>query len=89
MKLMYQETSLEKKQLGKRLTDSKMQIRIKDMLRTFLSLLSKTRVNYKVIIEKPCNLIPNHSVIYAANHFSFMDTPIICRSIPKRGYILY
>ena len=87
MKLLYQETSLEKKQLGKRLTDSRVQIKIKDILRPFLSLLSKTRVHYKVIIENRCNLIPNHSVIYAANHFSFMDTPIICRSIPKRGYI--
>lgn len=87
MKLLYQETSLEKKKSGKKSTDSQLQIKIKDILRPFLSLLSKTRVRYKVIIKKPCNLIPNHSVIYAANHFSFMDTPIICRSIPNRGYI--
>lgn len=87
MKLMHQETSLEKKLLGKKLTDSNFQIFVKNILRPFLSLLSKTRVNYKVIIDKPCKLVADHAVIYAANHFSFMDTPIICRTIPKRGYI--
>lgn len=87
MKLMHQQTSLEKKLSGKKLTDSKAQIYIKDLLRPFLSLLSKTRVNYRVVIDKPCKLAADHAVIYAANHFSFMDTPIICRTIPKRGYI--
>ena len=84
---MKQETTLQKKNKGKPLTDSSAVMFLKDVLRPILSLIASSRVPYQVVIEKPCRLLPDRLVIYAMNHYSFADTPIICRIVPKRAYI--
>ena len=53
MNLLHQKTALDKKRSNKKITDSKWRIIVKDILRPILGLLSKTRVKYKVIVEKP------------------------------------
>lgn len=84
---MKQETTLQKQNKHKLLTDSDASIVLKDILRPVLSLIARTRVPYEVIVEYPCQQLPDRPVIYAVNHHSYMDTPIVCRTIPKRGYI--
>ena len=60
----------------------------KDLLRPALSMIAGFRVPYRVVIEQPCRLLPDKPVIYAVNHSSFADTPIMGRITPKRSYIL-
>lgn len=84
---MKQTTTKEKLSRNKPITDSKAVMLFKDLLRPILSLIAGFRVPYKVIITKPAHLLPDRPVIYAVNHFCFADTPIMCRIIPKRGYI--
>lgn len=85
---MNQTTPLNKIQSNKPITDSKLIMLLKDILRPVLSLIASFRVPYKVIIEQSCRLLSGKPVIYAANHFCFADTPIIGRIAPKRSYIL-
>lgn len=86
--IMYQETTLQKQNNGKPLTDSFVVMFLKDILRPVLSLIASFCVPYKVIITEPACLLPDRSVIYAVNHFCFADTPIMGRIAPKRSYIL-
>ena len=85
---MNQTTTLNKMQSNKSITDSKLIILLKDLIRPVLSLIASFRVPYKVIIEQPCRLLPGKPVIYTMNHFCFADTPIMGRITPKRSYIL-
>lgn len=85
---MKQTTTREKIRAGRPLTDSKPVMLLRDALRPVLSLIARTRIPYKVVIEQPCRLLEGRPVIYAVNHFCFADTPILCRIVPKRGYIL-
>lgn len=85
---MKQTTTKEKISHNKSLTDSKAIMLFKDLIRPVLSLIASFRVPYKVIIEQPCCPLPDKPVIYAVNHFSFADTPIMGRITPKRSYIL-
>lgn len=85
---MKQLTTKEKLSQNKSITDCKVFMLFKDLIRPILSLIASFRVPYKVIIEQPCRLLPDKPVIYAANHFCFADTPIMGRITPKRSYIL-
>ena len=85
---MNQTTTLNKIQLNKPITDSKLIMLLKDILRPVLSLIASFRVPYKVIIEQPRRLLPDKPTIYAVNHFCFADTPIMGRIASKRSYIL-
>lgn len=84
---MKQVTTNEKIRKNKSITDNTATVLFKDLLRPVLSLIASTRVPYKVAVEQPCRLLTNKPVIYAVNHFCFADMPIICRIIPKRGYV--
>ena len=86
--IMYQETTLQKLNTGKPLTDSFVVMFLKDILRPVLSLIASFRVPYKVSITEHARLLSDRPVIYAVNHFCFADTPIMGRIAPKRSYIL-
>ena len=86
--IVMQVTTKEKLIENRPITDSKVFILFKDMIRPVLSFIASFRVPYKVIIEEPCNLLTGKPVIYAVNHFCFADTPIMGRITPKRSYIL-
>ena len=85
---MIQITTKDKLNKNKPITDSKVVMLFKDLIRPVLSLIASFRVPYKVVIEQPCCLLPDKPVIYAVNHFCFADTPIMGRITPRRSYIL-
>ena len=85
---MAQVTTLEKIQNGKEVTDSKTKMKLKNIINPLLLKASKAAIKYKIIKENICNPKNGHPIIYAVNHSSYQDTPIICNSINERGYIL-
>ena len=85
---MIQITTKDKLKWSRPITDSKAIMLFKDLIRPLLNLIASFRIPYKVVIERPCHLLPNKPVIYAVNHFCFADTPIMGRITPKRSYIL-
>ena len=85
---MFQETSLMKKNNNKSIIDKKLGIKMKNISRRFILLLSKTNIKYKIIKENKLIKIDNHPTIYAVNHYSAQDTPIACNSINEHAYIL-
>lgn len=85
---MKQITTLEKINNNKEIIDSSTKIKIRNILNPALLLASKTNIKYKIKKEGPCNIEPGRPIIYAVNHYSAQDTPIICNSIENRGYIL-
>lgn len=85
---MNQITTKDKITNNKPLTDNRIIMFMKDLLRPTLSLIAGFRVPYKVVIEEPCHLLPDKPVIYAVNHSCFADTPIMGRITLKRSYIL-
>lgn len=86
--IMEQKTTLQKQNTRKPLANPLAVMILKDLLRPVLSLTASFRVPYRVIVEQLCCLLPGKPVIYAVNHFSFADTPIMGRIVPKRSYIL-
>ena len=60
---MNQTTTLNKMQSNKSITDSKLIILLKDLIRPVLSLIASFRVPYKVIIEQPCRLLPEPGTV--------------------------
>ena len=85
---MFQETSLMKKDNNKSIIDTKFHIKMKNISRKFILLLSKTNIKYKIIKENTLVKLDNHPTIYAVNHYSAQDTPIACNSINEHAYIL-
>lgn len=85
---MFQETSLMKKNANKSLIDSDFAIKMRDIAKPFVLLLSQTNIKYKIIKENKLTKLDNHPTIYVLNHYSAQDTPIACNIIDERGYIL-
>lgn len=85
---MTQVTTLDKIKNDKKIIDSKNQIRLKNIINPILLQLSKTAIKYKVIRENDYIQQNDRPIIFAVNHYSAQDTPIICNSIRERGYIL-
>lgn len=85
---MTQITTLDKINSNKNITDNNNQIRLKNIINPVLLLASKTAIKYKVIKENNYISKKGHPIIFAINHYSAQDTPIICNSINERGYIL-
>ena len=83
-----QTTTKEKLSRNKPITDNKVVMPFKDLVRPGLSLIASFRVPYKVTIERPCHLLPDRPAVYAVNHLGFADTTIMGRITPKRSYIL-
>lgn len=85
---MAQVTTLDKINSGKKITDTQNQIKIKNIINPVLLQLSKTAIKYKIIKENSYDKKTGRPIIFAVNHYSAQDTPIICNSIKERGYIL-
>ena len=84
---MKQETTLEKQQKGKSVTDSTLIAWLKDRLYPMLMLLSKTKVKYKIHAVNSCISLPDRPIIFVANHSAFQDTPIAFKVTGRRSYI--
>lgn len=85
---MRQETTLDKRNRDKHITDRNLVIRVRDTLYPLLILLTKTKVKCRVILENTYTSLSDRPIIFAANHFTFMDTPIMERVTNRRCYIL-
>lgn len=85
---MKQTTTKEKITANKKLTDHKVIMLLKDVLRPVLNVIAGTRVPYKVKVETTGDSQGSQPVIYAVNHFCFADTPIMGRIVKRRSYIL-
>jgi len=88
---MFQETPFEKSKKGKKITDGKCAIKMKDIVYPALLQLSKTKVKYKLVRDNKVKPIPDTPIIFAVNHTRFQDTPVICAAIraelKRRGYV--
>ena len=90
---MAQITSLDKKEQGVELTDSKIKIRLKEAIHPFLLLLSKTKIGYKVqrvnkLSAKILNLDSKRPIIFVCNHTNSHDAPIALGAIRKHTFLL-
>lgn len=85
---MKQITTKEKIVANKTITDHKVVMLLKDVLRPLLNVIAGTRVPYKVKVETTGDSQGSQPVIYAVNHFCFADTPIMGRIVKRRSYIL-
>lgn len=90
---MAQITSLDKKEQGVELTDSKIKIRLKEAIHPFLLLLSKTKIGYKVqrvnkLSAKVLNLDSKRPIIFVCNHGTSYDAPIALGAIKKHTFLL-
>jgi len=83
-----QVTTLNKIQQGKQIIDNEKQIKLKNIINPTLLQVSKVAIKYKIIKENKYSKKDGHPIIFAVNHYSAQDTPIICNSINERGYIL-
>lgn len=84
---MKQETTLQKKNKGKVLTDSNFVIRLKDCLYPLLMFLTGTKVRYQVKKVNEYTALPDKPIIFVANHGAFQDTPVMLRVTARRSYI--
>jgi len=82
-----QESTLQKQNKGKPITDSNFAIWLRDRLYPLLIALTGTKVRCKVDVVTPCSPLPNKPIIFAANHSAFQDTPIMLRVTGRRSYI--
>lgn len=84
---MKQESTLEKRVRGKKITESRLTICLKDLLHPMLILLTRTKVKCKVETVNSYQPLEKKPIIYAVNHSAFTDTPIMLQAT-KRSYIL-
>lgn len=84
---MKQESTLQKQNNGKPITDSRLAIWLRDRLYPLLIFLTGTKVRCKVEVVNTCPPIPGKPIIFAANHSAFQDTPIMLRVTGRRSYI--
>lgn len=85
---MKQTTTKDKLTANKKLTDHKVIMLAKDVVRPILNVVASTRIPYKVKVERTGGFQGKQPVIYAVNHFCFADGPIMGRVAKKRSYIL-
>ena len=85
---MKQETTLQKKNKGRPLTDSGIVMKAGDFLYPILMFLTGTKVRCKVEAVNTYTELPGKPIIFAANHSAFQDTPIMLRVTKRRSYAL-
>lgn len=85
---MKQETTLQKQNKGKPLTDSGFIVKVRDFLYPILMFLTSTKVRCKVEAVNTYTELPGKPIIFAANHSAFQDTPIMLRVTKRRSYAL-
>ena len=85
---MAQYSTKDKIEKGKNIVDSKAVILGKNLIHPLLIQLSKSKINYNIIPTNDLKVLPGKPVIFAVNHYSSQDTPIVCHAIDRRAYIL-
>ena len=85
---MKQETTLQKQNKGKPLTDAGFIVKARDFLYPILMFLTGTKVRCKVEAVNTYTELLGKPIIFAANHSAFQDTPIMLRVTRRRSYIL-
>ncbi len=85
---MKQETTLQKQNKGKPLTDSGIVMKARDFLYPILMFLTGTKVRCKVETVNTYTPLTGKPIIFAANHSAFQDTPIMLRVTKRRSYAL-
>ena len=85
---MKQETTLQKQNKGRPLTDSGFIVKARDFLYPILMFLTGTKVRCKVETVNTYTPLPGKPIIFAANHSAFQDTPIMLRVTQRRSYAL-
>ena len=85
---MKQETTLQKQNKGKPITDSRLGIWLRDGLYPLLMFLTGTKVRCKVETVNAYTPLSDKPIIFAANHSAFQDTHIMLRATKRRSYIL-
>ena len=83
-----QETTFQKQNKGKPLTDSGLIVKVRDFLYPILMFLTGTKVRCKVETVNTYTELPGKPIIFAANHSAFQDTPIMLRVTKRRSYAL-
>lgn len=84
---MKQESTLQKQNSGKPITDSRLAIALRNKLYPLLIFLTGIKVRYKVEVVEIYEPLPNKPIIFAANHSAFQDTPIMLRATRRHSYI--
>lgn len=84
---MIQETTRQKQNKGKHLTDPKLVIKARDLLYPVFMLLTGTKVHYRIESVNDYHALPGKPIIFAANHFAFPDIPVVLRTTKRRSYI--
>lgn len=85
---MKQETTLQKQNKGKPLTDLGVVMKARDFLYPLLMFLTGTKVRCKVETVNTYTPLPSKPIIFAANHSAFQDTPIMLRVTRRRSHAL-
>lgn len=85
--IMRQLSPLDRRRLGKPITDSNGAIWLKDRLYPLLMVLTGTKVKYRIETVNEPRPLPGRPIIFAANHSAFPDTPIMLRATGRRSYI--
>lgn len=76
---MKQASTFDRQLAGRRIIDPDWIMRVKDFIHPLLMLLSRSKVQYKIVESNTCCPVMGKPIIYAFNHSSFMDTPIALR----------
>ena len=73
-------------------TPNQLSICLRNLIHQFVLLLTKTRVKYRIIVDKSSIILPDKPVIFSVNHTRSYDTPIaakaISRTFRRRCYVL-
>lgn len=89
---MFQQTPLEKYYKSRKIIDSKVSIKIRNIFYPALLKLTKAKVKYTIVKDNDFEKMEGHPVIFAVNHSRFQDTPIVCQIVRdvmhERAYIL-
>lgn len=80
-------STLEKQQTGRKISDSRLTIRLRDALYPLLVFLTGPKVRCKIEVVQECAPIAGKPILFAANHSAFQDTPIMLRVTKRRSYI--
>ena len=85
---MKQLSALEKKSLGKLLTDPPAVAQAKKSLLSILLKIGKRTIKYKIYSETKCLPVSGKPIIYAINHCEYSDTLIVTTNVRTQCHIL-
>lgn len=85
---MSQLTSKERLNNQKDLIEGNYTRKLKEILNPLLIKLTSSKITYNMFPLNELELLDNHPVIFAVNHYCSQDTPIACNAINSHAYII-